>query len=338
MIEGILEISDSFHHGISLLLEAVAAPFYALKNPLSRVYLGYLLGGILVALVAVSFSWAKVDGLRKMFSREVWLHRSSLLDLRLMMVRALLSSLLFTPFLLESSESALWMHSQLKYRLGAGPLAGLGGAETEPTFFSLLVLAGISFIAEDGARYLMHRLFHRSSWLWSLHQVHHSAEVLTPFTVYRSHPFDGLVMKTVGALALGVSVGVAAWFFGYRLQVWQVMGVHGLSALWIFFGANLRHSHIFLRYPAWLEWVFLSPAAHQLHHSRTNDESAANFGAALSIWDRMGGTFRRPQADDKVEFGLDEKEMNHSQKVHSVIFGPFAEWALRIRKILRPVD
>ena len=45
-------------------------------------------------------------------------------------------------------------------------------------------------LAIDLAVWLTHYLQHKVVVLWQFHQVHHSAEVLTPMTVYRMHPVD----------------------------------------------------------------------------------------------------------------------------------------------------
>jgi sterol desaturase/sphingolipid hydroxylase (fatty acid hydroxylase superfamily) len=56
------------------------------------------------------------------------------------------------------------------------------------------------FVVEDASRFLFHLASHRSPWLWELHKVHHSAEVLTPFTLYRLHPIEGFLNRSRGTL------------------------------------------------------------------------------------------------------------------------------------------
>ena len=51
----------------------------------------------------------------------------------------------------------------------------------------------VLFLAWDLSRYLLHLAMHWIDALWQLHQVHHSAETLTPFTLYRVHPLESVL-------------------------------------------------------------------------------------------------------------------------------------------------
>ena len=59
------------------------------------------------------------------------------------------------------------------------------------------VIAGVFtttlFVLDDAAKYVIHRALHRIPVLWCFHRVHHTAETLTPFTVYRTHPVEGII-------------------------------------------------------------------------------------------------------------------------------------------------
>ena len=58
----------------------------------------------------------------------------------------------------------------------------------------------------------------------------------------------------------------------------------------MFFGANLRHSHVKLKYPSFLEYIFISPHQHQIHHSDNPIHFNKNMGSKLAIWDWLLGT------------------------------------------------
>ena len=53
---------------------------------------------------------------------------------------------------------------------------------------------------------------HRIPFLWRFHQIHHSAEVLTPLTFHRIHPVESLLYDVRGALVTG---GMAVSFTGF---------------------------------------------------------------------------------------------------------------------------
>jgi len=59
----------------------------------------------------------------------------------------------------------------------------------------------------------------------------------------------------------------------------------------------------------WLEWIFVTPRYHHIHHSIDPDYYMANMSNLLSIWDRLFGTYINPdrvQAD--FSFGIIDNE------------------------------
>jgi sterol desaturase/sphingolipid hydroxylase (fatty acid hydroxylase superfamily) len=50
--------------------------------------------------------------------------------------------------------------------------------------------------------------------------------------------------------------------------------------------------------------VLVTPAMHRVHHSKRQIETDSNYGSVLSIWDRLGRSFRRRRDGSAIEFGL----------------------------------
>jgi len=142
-------------------------------------------------------------------------------------------------------------------------------------------------LVSDLSRYALHRLMHRVPMLWRFHQVHHSAEVLTPFSLYRVHPMEQLLQAIRSIIVVGITAGIFAWLSYGKASVWTVYGVPGVVMIFSVLGANLRHSHSWIPYPRWVEGLIISPAQHQLHHAITSDEQRSNYGSILAIWDRF---------------------------------------------------
>jgi sterol desaturase/sphingolipid hydroxylase (fatty acid hydroxylase superfamily) len=71
-----------------------------------------------------------------------------------------------------------------------------------------------------------------------------------------------------------------------------------------------------------LEYIFLSPAQHQIHHGLSPKQHHKNMGVGLSIWDQIWGTFHTEKKYKKIEFGLNEKILNHKINLSSVIIDP----------------
>ena len=130
--------------------------------------------------------------------------------------------------------------------------------------------------------------------LWHFHQVHHSAEVLTPITVYRIHPVEDAVN---GILSAAVSALVASTYTVLSSQdvsPFALFGVDIISLSFFLFGNALRHSHIWLSYGPWLSWIFISPAQHEIYHSIDPKHWNKNYGYMFAIWDACIGTLYIP--------------------------------------------
>ena len=69
------------------------------------------------------------------------------------------------------------------------------------------------FILDDLTKYFVHRWMHKWPILWSLHKVHHSATQLTPITIYRTHPLEGIVFSLRAAFTQGVSISLFIYLF-----------------------------------------------------------------------------------------------------------------------------
>jgi sterol desaturase/sphingolipid hydroxylase (fatty acid hydroxylase superfamily) len=70
-------------------------------------------------------------------------------------------------------------------------------------------------------------------------------------------------------------------------------------------------NHANLALPRWLDavlrLVLVTPDMHRVHHSARRAEHDSNFGFALSVWDRMFGTYRAQPQDghDGMTIGLE---------------------------------
>jgi sterol desaturase/sphingolipid hydroxylase (fatty acid hydroxylase superfamily) len=280
-----------------------------------RVFLPFLVTSALIAALV----WARhVRGRRSLvsylFPRSVWLHSSSLLDLRIIVTRGLLALVLFVPTFLSTIAVAVAIARVLRHTFGITSLA------TSAT--TVLVLFTVAaFIADDLTRYVVHRVMHRVPALWELHKVHHSAEVLTPFTLYRVHPLEGFAMAVRSAVTLGVVTGLFMWLFPGRVRGIHVLGVDVIGFLFALAGANLRHSQVWLSYGPTIEKLLISPAQHQIHHSVDPQHHDRNFGASLAIWDWLFGSLYVTRAREKLKFGLGA-EKNHKDTVASVLVDP----------------
>jgi len=176
-------------------------------------------------------------------------------------------------------------------------------------------------LAAELGYYAAHRLAHRVPLLWRYHQLHHSANALTPLTGLREHPIDLLLFGNL----IGFSVGLGGALFAYPLGA----GVDGyflsqtniLLFAYALTLANLRHTHLWLPFTGLAGHLFQSPAHHQLHHSRDPAHYDRNFGYALAVFDMMFGTLLVPRERQALRFGLVDTTADPS--VQDFYIGPF---------------
>ena len=139
----------------------------------------------------------------------------------------------------------------------------------------LYLKAIIVFLASDFLYWIRHYISHKVPILWRFHAVHHSQTELNPFTIDRIHPVEYLLTITVTFVPMLVvtdSLGITLGFFALR------------SSHDAFVHTNIRTNL------GWLKYVMVTPQSHRVHHSAHDEHHDLNFGAILSIWDRLFGT------------------------------------------------
>lgn len=280
----------------------VLRPFFAFNQHDSLLYWPFLLSTLVISLLAFALARGPFKpGLfgayrREYFNRAIWGHPSAKADYRFYLVNAILFPLLFGPLVL----SGAWVARRIAG--GLDSLFGAGGFVADGVVLTIAYTV-LFFLAYDFGRYVGHYVQHRFDVLWHFHKVHHSAEVLTPFTNFRAHPVDLICMHTVPALLTGVVDGLFAYATGAKAGLYLFFGLHVLVFAYNLV-ANLRHSPVWLSYGPWLSRYLISPAQHQIHHSTTPKHFGRNIGFALAIWDRLSGTLYVPVEREHFRLGL----------------------------------
>ena len=100
------------------------------------------------------------------------------------------------------------------------------------------------FILDDFSRYITHRALHQIPILWAFHKVHHTAEHLTPFTVFRTHPIEAWIFSIRSALVQGIAISIFVFLFGSKIDLLSIYGVNIFLFIFNLAGANLRHSNV----------------------------------------------------------------------------------------------
>ena len=194
------------------------------------------------ALIAVAVAYARPAYRAMLFDRKIWWHPSARLDYLYFPVVSLLKVAAVAPLVLGANEMAQatvrLLHAAAGYR---APLAW--DRDVIAALFTLTL-----FLVSDVTRYGLHRLLHTVPLLWRFHAVHHSAEALNPLTFYRVHPVENFLFGWRYALSAGAVTGVFVYLFGARLGIVEIAGVNALVFAFDVLGANLRHTHVPLRF------------------------------------------------------------------------------------------
>lgn len=156
------------------------------------------------------------------------------------------------------------------------------------------VEALLAILILDFAIWAQHLVTHKVPLLWRLHRVHHADIDIDVSTAIRFHPIE-IALSMLLKIGLVYALGPAA----FAVVMFEVL----LNGTAMFNHANIR-------LPLWLDGtlrrVLVTPDMHRVHHSVHRAEHDSNYGFALSIWDRLFGTYiaQPGEGHDNMTIGL----------------------------------
>ncbi|WP_439153039.1 sterol desaturase family protein [Winogradskyella sp.] len=157
----------------------------------------------------------------------------------------------------------------------------------------------LCFICLDFVRYWSHRISHFQRFWWSTHVVHHSSEYYNFSTSFRLSWVQNL--KIIFFLpVIMLSFDPVVFIIVHQLEI--------LYQFWI-------HTELIRKLPKPIEYIFVTPSHHRVHHAVNKDYIDKNFGSTLIIWDRMFGTFQ-PEKEQAI-YGI-TKPVNSFNPVYLV--------------------
>lgn len=213
----------------------------------------------------------------------------------------------------------------------SGMTAGFGaGPAIEPNLAWMLLYSFMLMLGYDFMFFLLHYAEHRIPALWAIHQVHHSAEVLTPLTRYREHVLEGPLYSVAAAIGYAIPAAVFAWLFAGSIKNLTLLNL-GVFMLLFGFNGAFRHYHVQFRYPRWLEQWLQSPAMHHTHHSYLPEHRDTNLAVITSIWDRLFGTLYIPEKDEYTPWGLGPEQQSECRSFTQNVAAPFRDWYRMLR-------
>lgn len=263
-----------------------------------------------------------------LFPRPVYGHPSALLDYRFYLVSALFNVLLFVPMLAGIGI--------LAEKMGKVFLIGYLAWESPATLpVPALFAAALGFyLLHDFVNYWAHLLLHKVPLLWAFHQVHHSADVLTPISAYRAHPLEFFVTAILRAPVIGLAFVFYEHIAPQDLAVTTIFGVGLVGFMYGLSGPHLQHSHLPISYGPLLDRVLVTPIVHQTHHSLDPRHHDKNFGVKFALWDWLFGTLCVPDRHECLQFGLVGMKKDDFATVGKLYLGPFQRAGGLVRRSL----
>jgi len=289
-------------------------------DPKKRVFVGYLFSAIII-----SFLWlciVKKNNLtqcfHKIFDKKIFLSKSAIADYFLFIINIIIMMFL-SPILISQLAIATIVFEYLHTQTFLMPMnTNLQYLWLIPYFFTISY-----FVLDDLTKFITHALMHKIPILWEIHKTHHSARTLTPITIFRTHPLEGVIFLLRSALTQGIVIALFYYVYGNNITFITILGANLLSFWFHLLGSNLRHSHIWINYWDWLEKIFISPAQHQIHHSIKKEHHDKNFGVTFAIWDYIFGTLCTSKDNHVSKFGITENEYKYEHNIFYLYVSPF---------------
>lgn len=142
-------------------------------------------------------------------------------------------------------------------------------------------------------KYWFHRMGHESKLWWPLHSVHHAVERVYLLNGFRIHPLYHLLTYLLGYLPCILLGAPPETLLVHTV----ILGICG----------GFQHCNVDLRFGL-LNYVFSTNEIHRWHHSTRLSEGNRNYGAILSIFDVLFGTWYNVPGSRPARIGMADEE------------------------------
>ena len=153
-----------------------------------------------------------------------------------------------------------------------------------PVVYWVVLLFG-----EDLLFWFEHYMDHTVRVFWAVHVTHHSSPEYNLSTGFRSSVFMP-VYKYLYFIPL-VLLNFKPMDIIFMYSVTQIYGI-------------LVHTQSIKKLPRWIEYFFVTPSHHRVHHASNIPYLDRNMGMVFIIWDRIFGTFTEEMPDEVPHYGI----------------------------------
>jgi lathosterol oxidase len=166
---------------------------------------------------------------------------------------------------------------------------------SEQPWWYLYLQFPLFLLFTDSLIYCIHRGLHHPVFYKRLHKAHHKWIMPTPYASHAFHPVDGFAQ----------SIPYHVFPFVFPLQKFAYIALFAFINVWTIF---IHDGEYIADNP-----VVNGAACHTMHHLYFN----YNYGQFTTLWDRLGGSYRKPNPElfsretkmGKAEWNKQVKEM-----------------------------
>ncbi|MDW6022417.1 sterol desaturase family protein [Mesorhizobium sp. BAC0120] len=298
------------------------------------VTLGLILGTALVCALIIYWRKAEHKSVRDFFDfafpAEIIMHPSARADAMFWITKRLMMPFLLIPagatFVTAvgyaTNQAISWI-----FGIDGTLINGPAGPVT------IVIFTATMLLAYDISYYLYHVAQHRYPFLWELHKVHHSAEVMVGITKDRVHPLDDLMNRLWDGVIPGICFGIWSVIALNPVEI-AVFGLNVYVLRNILMMDFVRHTHLKISFGP-LNNIILCPHWHQIHHSVDPRHYDKNFGLLFSFWDRLFGTHFIPDPNEDLKFGIMDRDAKDYQSLVGLYILPLKKMWRHIARRLR---
>jgi sterol desaturase/sphingolipid hydroxylase (fatty acid hydroxylase superfamily) len=175
----------------------------------------------------------------------------------------------------------------------------------------------ILLLAVDMMHYWLHRVGHTCRLFWAVHVNHHTSTHFNFSVGFRTgvlEPFYSFLFYIPIALAGFRPIDIFVMYSA--CQVWAI----------------LTHTEK-VKKLGWLEYIFVTPSHHRVHHASNPKYLDKNMGTVFIIWDKLFGTFQPElpaEAYQPIRYGI-----THPLEKETLPVIIFHEWKDIVKDVRR---
>lgn len=190
---------------------------------------------------------------------------------------------------------------------------------TRPSGVAGQVIFAVAFaVVWDIWQYWVHRLQHRSNYLWQTHRFHHSETALNATSQARHHALNN-IPALIGYLPMVMLFGSQHPHFVATFLMFRLWGF-------------VNHANVRINFGP-LTPIVAGPQWHRIHHSIESQHLDQNFATFFPFIDKLFGTYYAPQKDEYPRTGLLDGQSTLREATVEPLFGLGRITLAQVRKL-----